>query len=228
VAALRLDADAIAMEAQLAHAALGRASAEMLAPHGDGSVNLLMHADMGPLSCGMVGTGTAVLQSLLHGGQAVHVWLTEAAPSNQGARLAALQLTQADVPHTVIADSAAGWLFASRPLDGVLLRADTVAANGDVAALIGSLTVAGLAADAGVPTYAVAPMSAFDRDLEDARTLMPNLRSSAETFGLEPRVERDSRPAVFGVRLNPTIDVVPRHLITAYLTDQGPEPGGRD
>jgi len=227
VVAMRTEADAIASEAQVAHAALGRSGAEAISGSGTGPLNLLMHADMGPLSCGLVGTGTAVLQSLLTAGHAIHIWLTEAAPSDQGARLSALQLTQADVPHTVIADSAVGWLFDSRPLDAVLLRGDNVAANGDMAGLIGSLNVARLAADATVPVYAVTPTSAFDDDLAEARSLLPNLRSSAETLALEPRGEGDSRSAVFGVRLNPTIDVVPRDLITAYLTENGPRPGGR-
>jgi methylthioribose-1-phosphate isomerase len=224
---LRAEADAITTEAQLAHAALGRAGAAAIAAQGAETVNLLMHGDMGPLSCGLVGTGTAVLQDLVAMGRRVHVWLTEASPSNQGARLAALQLTQADIPHTVLSDTAVGWLLSTRELDGVLLRGDTIAFDGDVVALIGSLNVARLAADAAVPVYIVAPESSFDRDLADAASVLPDLRSAAEALATKPRDAGQSRPAVFGVRLNPVFDAVPRDLVSAYLTETGPQPGGR-
>ncbi len=158
-AAVRAEADSIASEAQLAHATLGRNGAAAIADAVDSDnereatepINLLMHGDMGPLTCGMVGTGTALLQSLLGLGGTVHVWLTEAAPSMEGARIAALQLTHADIPHTVVADTAVAWLLESRRLDGALIRGDTIAPGGDTLALIGSLNVARLAGPAGVP-----------------------------------------------------------------------------
>jgi methylthioribose-1-phosphate isomerase len=230
---MRSEADAIATEATLAHAALGRAGADVLAARiaddptrtPGAPINLLMHSDMGPLSCGMVGTGTRLLGSLVGLGHSVHVWVTEAAPSMEGARTAALQLTQADIPHTVIADSAVGWLLASRRLDGVLVRGDTVCGNGDTAALIGSLNVAWLAASVGAPVYVVAPQTAFDSEAADGRGLALDLRSPAELMAASAGSYGHSRPAVFGVRLNPTIDLVPIGLITAYLTDAGPRPG---
>ncbi len=230
---LRSEADSIASEATLAHAALGRAGADVIAarvaadstPPPGAPINLVMHADMGPLSCGMVGTGTQLVGSLLGLGRAVHVWVTEAAPTMEGARTAALQLTQADIPHTVIADSAVAWLLSSRRLDAVLLRGDTVCANGDTAALIGSLNVASLAAPVGVPVYVVAAQTSFDPDAADGRGLALDLRSPAEQTS-SAGSDGQSRPAVFGVRLSPTTDLVPIDLITAYLTDSGHRPGG--
>ena len=232
---MRSEADAIASEATLAHAALGRSGAEVIAARvaGDATrtpgapINLLMHADMGPLSCGMVGTGTQVLQSLVGLGRKVHVWVTEAAPSMEGARMAALQLTQADIPHTIVADSAVGWLLTSRRIDIVLLRGDTVCANGDSCGLIGCLNVAQLAASGGVPVYVVAPQQSFDVDAVDGRGLAPDLRSPAEQMAASVGSDGHRRPAVFGVRLNPMTDIVPFDLITAYLSDSGPRPGGR-
>lgn len=214
--ALRMEADAIATDAQLAHAALGRAGAEEIATPSE-EINLLMHADMGPLSCGMVGTGTAILQALMDRGHSVHIWVTEAAPSNEGARLAALQLTQLDVPHSVIPDTAVSWLLSSRRLDGALLRADTVGENGETLAPIGSLNVALLARQAGVPVYVVAPSSAFAGPEVDPASLLLDLRSPAEQ-GRQPTIE---------FRLNPTTDLVPHHLVTAFITDTGSRPGGR-
>ncbi len=227
---LRQEADAIAGEAQLAHAALGRSGAQAIAAaaaanstrHRGEPTNLLMHGDMGPLSCGMVGVGTAILQSLVGLGHSVHVWLTEAAPGLEGARVAALQLTQADVPNTVIADTAVGWLLSSRQLDGALLRGDTVAANMDTVGLIGSLNVARLAAAAGVPVYVVAPDSAFDPDTAAGSDLVLDVRSPAEAMAASPDRDGRTRPAVFGVRLHPSADVVPAHLVTAFLTASGP------
>ena len=225
-ASMRAEADAIAAEAALDHAALGRRGAAAISLRAtesgqDGPINLLMHGDMGPLSCGLVGTGTSILQSLMASGQPVHVWVTEAAPSTEGARISAFQLAQLDVPHTVIADSAVAWLLASRRVDGALLRGDWVAANGDTAALIGSLSVAQLCASAGVPVYVCAPRSAVDPEVRDGRGLVVDLRSPAEQFDgiLEP--PGAARPALFGVRLNPTTDVVRAALITALFSETG-------
>jgi len=230
---MRSEADAIATEATLAHAALGRLGAEVIATRvaedairtPGAPINFLTHADMGPLSCGTVGTGTQLLQSMLGLGRKVHVWVTEAGPSMEGARMA-LQLTQADIPHTIVADSAVGWLLSSRHLDAVLLRGDTVCANGDTLGLIGSVNVAWLAASGGVDVFVVAPDTSFDAHAADGHRLAPDLRSPAEAMaGLGG--DGHSRPAVFGVRLNPPTDIVPSRLVTAYLTDSESRPGGR-
>jgi len=232
---MRSEADGIASEAALAHAALGRAGAQVVGARlardegrsPGAPINLLMHADMGPLSCGMVGTGTQLVQSLMGAGHRVHVWVPEAAPSMEGARLAALQLTQADIPHTILADSAAGWLLSSRHIDAALLRGDTVAANGDACGLIGSLSVARLAASVDVAVYVVAPQTSFDADAADAGGLALDLRSPAEAMASSAGSDSHSRPAVFGVRLNPATDIVLADLISAYLTEFGSQPGGR-
>ena len=225
-ASLRAEADAIASEAALNHAALGRTGAEAISMHAtrseqDRPINLLMHGDMGPLSCGLVGTGTSILQALMVAGRTVHVWVTEAAPGTEGARIASFQLTQLDVPHTVIADAAVGWLLASRPVDGALLRGDWVAANRDTAALIGSLNVAHLSAAAGVPVYVCAPRSAMDPQMLDGSGFVVDLRSPAEVTDATVGAQGATRPAVFGVRLNPTTDVVRSALITALFTETG-------
>ena len=231
--ALRVEADQIASDAQADHSALGRVGAELIGRYSaeaasstTDALNLLMHGDMGPLSAGMVGTGTAVLNSLASGGRAVHVWVTEAAPSTEGARVAALQLTQMDVPHTVISNSAVAWLLASRHVDAALLRGDTVAANGETLALIGSLNVATLATAADVPVLVIAPGTSFDEQSADGRSLVLDLRSPAESFAASVQTG-SPRPAVFGVRLNPTVDIIPRAFVSGYVTESGVRPGGR-
>lgn len=230
VEAMRAEADALATEAQIAHAALGRSGADLIAAAAaanpartsDEPISLLMHGDAGPLSCGMVGTGTAILQSLVQLDHRVHVWLTEAAPGMEGARIAALQLTHIDVPHTLIADTAVSWLLSSRRLDGALLRGDTVATNGDAVCVIGSLNVARLAAVSALPVYVVAPGTSFDLEATSGSGLQLELRSVAEALAASIGSDGHPRPAVFGVHLNPTTDVVPPDLVTAFITETGP------
>lgn len=225
-ASMRAEADSIATEAPLNHAALGRTGAAAISARAaesgwEGPLNLLMHGDMGPLTCGLIGTGTSVVQSLIAGGRTVHVWVTEAAPSSEGARIAAFQLTQLDVPHTVIADSAVGWLLSSRRVDGALLRGDRVAANRDTGALIGSQNVAQLCAAAGVPVYVCAPSSATDPQVLDGSGFAAAVRSPSELTDGTADALGATRPAVFGVRLNPTTDVVRSGLITGLFSEMG-------
>jgi methylthioribose-1-phosphate isomerase len=169
-AGLTADAEAISAEATLANARIGRSAADTLtAPAAgdraaDEAYAVLMHGDAGPLSCGMVGIATTCFRSIIDRGLRLHVWVTEAAPSGEGSRVAAYQLAQADIPHDVVPDSAVAWVFGSHTIDSVLLRADTVLGDGSALALLGARQVARLAADAGVPVFALAPRSALDAD----------------------------------------------------------------
>jgi methylthioribose-1-phosphate isomerase len=196
VAELRAEADDIATESATDHARLGRHGAAALDQPEGRPLSLLVHGDMGPLAGGLVGTGFAVLQSVKSAGRDVHVWLTEATPGGEGRRIAAAQLEQADISHTVIPDTALGWLFAEQTPDAVLLRADTVCANGDLAALLGSLSVARLAAAGEVPVYACTPTLVVDSSLPDGDAI--------------PRSRR-----------SPELDVVPAGCIAGYITEEG-------
>lgn len=199
-------ADAIASDAAVAHSAIGRSGAELLGGPDISAVNLLVHGDMGPLSCGMVGMGTALIQALTDAGHQVHVWLTEAGPGMEGARVSSLQLAQTDVAHTVISDSAVGWLLSNRHIDVVLLRGDRICANGDTGALIGSLGVAWLASNAGVPVYVLAPLVSIDHETPDGSTIAVELRATSRAMA---------------THLNPTVDVVPAELISSIVTEVG-------
>jgi methylthioribose-1-phosphate isomerase len=173
----------------------------------------------------MVGTGTAILQSLIDTEHHLHVWLTEAAPSMEGTRLAAFQLTQLDVPHTVIPDTAVSWLLTSRRLDGALIRGDTIGAKGDTLAPVGSLNVARLASTAGVGVHVVAPFSSCAAPDTDPASLLFDLRSPTES-GIRTTGEGLTRPPTIEVRLTPTTDLVPPRLVTSFITDTGVRPGG--
>jgi methylthioribose-1-phosphate isomerase len=205
-AALRAEAEAIATEAALDHGRLGQAGAKQIESLVDAldspaqAVDLLVHGDGGAMSGGLVGTTFAVLSALLADERRIHVWLTEAAPTMEGARTGAWQLAANDVPHTIVADTAVGWVLNSRRVHAVLLRADWVCGNGDIAAPVGSLAVARLAVDAAVPVYACAPQSVIDSSCDSGAVIPTELRA---------RVEGRAGP-----RLDPAADVVPADLTT--------------
>ncbi len=197
---LRATADEVAADAAADHAEIGHTGATALAAQADlwdpaGVMQLLIHGDMGPLSCGLIGTGTAIIKALTADGRRVHVWLTEAGPGNEGARIGALQLTQLDIPHTIVADSAVGWVLANRKLHAVLLRGDRVCSNGDSGTIIGGLNVARLAAAASVPLHVVAPRSSFDPGAADGSALRAELRSASEALAAGSADRHARRPS---------------------------------
>jgi len=138
----------------------------------------------------------------------VHVFVDETRPYLQGSRLTAWELGQAGVPHTVIADSAAGWVFATRGVDAVLVGADRIAANGDTANKIGTYSLAVLAAHHGLPLYVVAPTSSVDLETPTGAGIPIELRPGAE---ISTRFEAR----------NPAFDVTPAALIAAIVTEHG-------
>lgn len=197
--------DPMATAAAVAHATIGRIGAGAIAgASAVGAVNLLMHGDASPLSCGMVGMGTALIQELRDAGRDVRVWVTDVAPSGEGGRVAAFSLRQLDVPFTVIPDSAVGWLMDQRQVSGLLLRGDRVAANGDCGVLIGGLSAALVAAAASVPVYVLAPRSAFDQNAADGAALR-----AGTAF------------APGATRINPLSDVVPHDLVARLISEAG-------
>jgi methylthioribose-1-phosphate isomerase len=206
IEALRSEAEAIALDAALDHGRLGQVGAELLAD----AEGLLLHGDGGPMSGGLVGTSFAILTALTAAERRVHVWLTEAAPTMEGARTGAWQLAANDVRHTIIADTAVSWLLGARDIDAAILRADWLCSNGDIAAPVGSLNVARLAAVANVPVYACVPQSVVDPNCTDGKSIPTELRAPVE-----------GRP---GPRLDPAADVVPADLLAGLITADGVRP----
>jgi methylthioribose-1-phosphate isomerase len=201
-------ADALATDQATAHARLARLCADALlaslAVADDGPLNVLIHGDMGSLSCGALGTGVGVLSALQSVGRPVHAWLPEGAPSLAGQRIGALQLGRAEIAHTVLPDSAVGWLLTHRHIDAVLLRGDWICANRDTAAVLGSATIAGLARANAVPVYVCATSASFDPASADGSALPV-----------------DPNPSAIVDRLNPPADLVPAADITGFLTEAG-------
>ena len=168
----------------------------------------LTHCNAGALATAGVGTAVGAIREGFERGLVAHVLVDETRPLLQGARLTAWELERAGVPHTVVADSAAGSLIARGEVDAVLTGADRIAANGDTANKIGTYSLAVLADRHGVPFYVVAPSSTVDHDT-----------TSGDAIPIE---ERD--PAEVSERFqarNPAFDVTPAALVTAIVTEEG-------
>ena len=172
---------------------------------GEGS-RALTHCNTGALATGGVGTALGALREAWARGLLQRVFVDETRPLLQGARLTAWELEADGIPHTVIADSAAGALLAAGEVDCVFVGADRIAANGDTANKVGTYPLAVLAARHEVPFYVVAPSSSVDLTLD----------SGAEI----PIEERD--PGEVNARFgawNPAFDVTPAELIGAIITE---------
>jgi methylthioribose-1-phosphate isomerase len=168
----------------------------------------LTHCNTGPLATGGFGTAGGVLRAAWEGGRLSQVWVDETRPRLQGARLTAWELRSAGIPFRVIADSAAGGLMARGLVDRVVVGADRIAANGDVANKVGTYPLAVLAARHRVPFYVAAPLSSID----------PRTPSGGEI----PIEERDpAEVSSEGAGFNPAFDVTPAELVTAVFTEIG-------
>jgi methylthioribose-1-phosphate isomerase len=168
----------------------------------------LTHCNAGGLATGGYGTAVGALRTAWEQGLLAHVLVDETRPLLQGARLTAWELEEAGIPHTVIADSASGLMFARGEVDAVLTGSDRIAANGDTANKIGTYTLAVLAAHHGIPLYVVAPSSTVDL---------------ATATGAEIPIEERSGEEVtarFSAR-NPAFDVTPAELVAAIVTEHG-------
>jgi methylthioribose-1-phosphate isomerase len=168
----------------------------------------LTHCNTGPLATGGLGTAGGVLRAAWEGGRLAQVWVDETRPRLQGARLTAWELRKAGIPFRVIADSAAGGLMARGLVDRIVVGADRIAANGDVANKVGTYPLAVLAARHGVPFYVAAPLSTID----------PKTPTGAEI----PIEERDpGEVSADGDGFNPAFDITPAELVTAVITEVG-------
>ena len=216
-AALRAEADAIVAEATEAHGRLADFGVAELPQVGDRPLRILTHCNTGPLACGQYGTALGIVQAAHHAGRPIHVWVDETRPYLQGARLTAWELAQADVPHTLIADTAAGHLMARGEVDVVIVGADRIAANGDTANKVGTYTLAVLAARHGIPFFVAAPISTVDLATENGEAIPIEERKANEVLLVRGVA---IAPPDTDVR-NPAFDITPADLITGIVTDEG-------
>jgi methylthioribose-1-phosphate isomerase len=168
----------------------------------------LTHCNTGGLATGGIGTALGALGAAWAEGLLEHVLVDETRPLLQGSRLTAWELERAGIPHTVIADSAAGAMMARGEVNAVLTGADRIAANGDTANKIGTYGLAVLAAHHGIPLYVVAPSSTVDLATPTGAGIPIEERDAAELTGRFPA-------------RNPAFDVTPAALVTAIVTERG-------
>jgi len=136
-------------------------------------VQILTHCNAGRLACVELGTATAPIYLAHEAGIPIHIWVDETRPRNQGARLTAWELGEADIPHTVIPDNTGGHLMQHQMVDLVIVGSDRTTLNGDVANKIGTYLKALAAADNGIPFYVALPSTTIDWSLKDGITEIP-------------------------------------------------------
>ncbi len=192
---------------------MGRYGAELLPAEG----GVLTHCNTGSLATGGYGTALGVIRAGISAGKQLHIYVDETRPWLQGARLTAWELQRDGIPFHLNADSAAAHLMQQRLVRAVIVGADRIAANGDVANKIGTYSLAVLAQYHRIPFYVAAPLSTVDFAMPDGDGIVIEERPAAEV-----RQCGGHAVAPEGVEVrNPAFDVTPAGLITAIITERG-------
>lgn len=193
--------------------AIGRNGAGLIEESG----NILTHCNAGALATGGYGTALGVVRSAVAQGKSVHVFADETRPFLQGARLTTWELQKDGIPVTLITDNMAGHFMQQGKVQCVIVGADRIASNGDVANKIGTYSLAVLARENGLPFYVAAPLSTIDRDMPSGEQISIEERSPGEVTEL-----RGISIAPAGVPArHPAFDVTPHRYITAIITERG-------
>ena len=178
--------------------------------------NILTHCNAGILATGGIGTALAPIYTAFTQRKKIHVYVDETRPVGQGARLTYWELTQNNIPATLITDNMAGYLMKKGKIDLICVGADRISANGDVANKIGTYTLAVLADYHKIPFYVMAPLSTFDIGLDSGSEIPIEYRSADEVT----RFWKIDKKLNYKVE-NPAFDVTPYSLISAIITDKG-------
>lgn len=193
--------------------AIGRNGADLI-PDGR---TVLTHCNAGALATAGYGTALGVIRAAVASGKRVEVFADETRPFLQGSRLTVWELQHDGIPATLITDSMAGHFLHSKRIGCVIVGADRIAANGDVANKVGTYSVAVLAKENEVPFYVAAPISTFDLTLTSGDLIPIEQRSPTEVTHVQ-----GVRVAPDGARVeNPAFDVTPHRYVTAIITERG-------
>lgn len=207
------EANIIAQEEEAANRQLGKYGSELIKD----DATILTHCNAGALATGGYGTALGVMYAAWEAGKKLQVFATESRPLLQGARLTAWELTQMNIPVTLITDNMAGHFLKQKKIDLVIVGADRIAANGDVANKIGTYSLAVLATENGVPFYVAAPTTTIDMSIASGEQIPIEERNPEEVTHL-----KGVPIAPAGVKVaNPAFDVTPHHYITAIITEKG-------
>jgi methylthioribose-1-phosphate isomerase len=192
---------------------LGRFGQELI----PAKAQVLTHCNAGALATAGYGTALGVIRAAIEAGKQIQVFADETRPFLQGARLTAWELQKDNIPVTIITDNMAGYFMQKGMIDCVVVGADRIAANGDVANKIGTYSVAVLAKENGVPFFVAAPISTLDLTLPDGSHIPIEERDPDEVrkvMGV-PIAPSDAKVA------NPAFDVTPNRYVHAIITDRG-------
>jgi len=210
-----VEAQAIADEDVAINKRLGRVGADLV-PDG---ATILHHCNTGALATVDYGTALGVIRAAHEQGKNIHVLVDETRPRLQGARLTAWELEQEGIPYTLIVDNAAGHFLRTHQVDVVLVGADRVAANGDVANKIGTYKLAVVAQENGIPFYPCVPTSTIDLEAPDGDAIPIEERATDEIIDL---TFKGQPIAPEGVRVaNPAFDITPNRYVTGIVTEHG-------
>lgn len=206
--AVRMHAEDIA-----ANQAMGRHGAVLMPSSG----GVLTHCNAGALATCGYGTALGVIRAAVEAGKKLHVFADETRPFLQGSRLTAWELKKDGIPTTVISDNMAGAIMSQGKIGAVVVGADRIAANGDVANKIGTYTVAVLAKEHGIPFFVAAPWSTVDLATPNGRGIPIEQRSETEVTHFAGK-----RLTPEGVQVeNPAFDVTPHRYVSAIITERG-------
>jgi methylthioribose-1-phosphate isomerase len=196
-----------------ANQAMGRHGATLMPSSG----GVLTHCNAGALATAGYGTALGVIRAAVEQGKKLHVYADETRPFLQGSRLTAWELMKDGIPTTVISDNMAGAMMKQGKIGAIVVGADRIAANGDVANKIGTYTVAVLAKEHGIPFYVAAPISTVDLATPDGSGIPIEQRSSREVTHI---AGRQMVPDGVSVE-NPAFDVTPAKYVAAIITERG-------
>ena len=212
--------DAILADAQLAYAediaacrAMGAFGAELLPQDG----GVLTHCNAGALATCGYGTALGVIRAAVERGHRIHVYADETRPFLQGARLTAWEMQHDGIPTTVLCDNMAATLMRQGKIQAVIVGADRIAANGDVANKIGTYGVAILAKEHGIPFYVAAPWSTIDLETPTGDQIPIEERAAEE---VTHHGGKQMTPTGVGIA-NPAFDVTPAKYVTGIITERG-------
>ena len=193
--------------------AMGRHGATLMPASG----SVLTHCNAGALATCGYGTALGVIRAAVEQGKRIHVYADETRPFLQGSRLTAWELVKDGIPTTVISDNMSGAMMRQGKIGAVVVGADRIAANGDVANKIGTYTVAVLAKEHGIPFYVAAPMSTVDLNTPDGSKIPIEQRNPAEVTHIAGKAITPE-----GVQIeNPAFDVTPAKYVSAIITERG-------
>jgi len=211
---------ALIEEAQRMHAedvaanqAMGRHGATLMPTSG----GVLTHCNAGALATAGYGTALGVIRAAVEQGKKIHVYADETRPFLQGSRLTAWELMKDGIPTTVISDNTAGAMMKQGKIGAIVVGADRIAANGDVANKIGTYTVAVLAREHGIPFYVAAPTATVDLETPDGSKIPIEQRNRKEVTHI---AGRQMVPDGVDVE-NPAFDVTPAKYVAAIITERG-------